>query len=70
LQARIWCNFGLPHKRTSKTIISQLKQKRINIVEVEEEEVAAKPTTGSISSQQIDLLPLLLLLLLPTEGLI
>jgi hypothetical protein len=46
LQARIWCNFGLPHKRTSKTIISHLKQKRINIVEVEEEEVAAKPTTG------------------------
>jgi hypothetical protein len=47
LQARIWCDFGLPHKKTSKTIISQLKQKRINIVVVEEEEeVAAKPTTG------------------------
>jgi len=45
LQARIWCDFGLPHKKTSKTIISQLKQKRINIV-VEVEEVAAKPTTG------------------------
>jgi hypothetical protein len=38
--------FWSSHKKTSKAIISQLKQKGINIVVVVEEEVAAKPTTG------------------------